>query len=110
MTTTERNKWLQWLIDDEVIEKYISKYINGRSDFIKEEAKSIVWCNILESNWENAKDIKSYLMRIIRNQLFSKSSELIYTHLKPMSKVFNNNDLFYLTEDEKNDSQCDNEE
>lgn len=110
MTTIERNKWLQWLIDDEVIEKYISKYINGRSDFIKEEAKAIIWCNILESDWENAKDPKSYLMRIIRNQLFSKSSELVYTHLKTMSKVFNNNDLFYLKEDEENTTEYYNED
>ena len=99
MTTTEQDALLQWFIDEQIVEKYISKYLNGRSDFIKEEAYQICWKQMLESNWKTANDPKSFLMRVVRNQLFSDSSELYYTHLQPLSRIIPNDNLFNLTDE-----------
>lgn len=105
LAETMTDKYIQWVIDDQVIEKYVSKCIPYKSDYLKEEAKQVCWEEILKSNYLKADNPKQFIQRVINNQLVSDSSAFYNTYVKHYKRQksfadWNNNGNIYEAEDD----------
>lgn len=92
MESSQNNKIVERLAKDKVVEMLLSKYTSFSKPYMKDLVQDIYIELLSKPEWllmhltEN-EEIEYYIRRIIKNQLFSKTSRYYYLYKKFLDKT-----------------------